>query len=228
MDNGFAFDILIFAMLAGFLLLRLRSVLGQRTGNERSAEDANGRDEQVQSENDNVISLPDRLKTADLPDDPLAAGIIKVKMADANFDERSFAEGAKSAFALIVKAFAVGDLDSLRPLLGTALYGGFAAAVQDRDDAGLYQDTAVSRFIDAQIVAADLDDHDAVVTIQFITEQIKITRDAEGTIVDGDPDATETITDIWTFRRNTGSNDPNWQLTQTRTPDDDVPEPSND
>jgi predicted lipid-binding transport protein (Tim44 family) len=149
-------------------------------------------------------------------------------MADANFDERSFAEGAKSAFALIVKAFAVGDLDSLRPLLSTALYGGFAAAVQDRDDAGLYQDTAVSRFIDAQIVAADLDDHDAVVTIQFITEQIKITRDAEGTIVDGDPDGTETITDIWTFRRNTRSNDPNWQLTQTRTPDDDAPEPSTD
>ena len=219
MDNGFAFDILIFAALAGFLLLRLRNVLGQRTGNERSIEEANGNDSPSAGDNDNVVSLPERLKAADLPDDPLAAGIIKVKMADSNFDERSFAEGAKGAFSLIVKAFAVGDLDSLRPLLSTSLYGGFAAAIQDREDAGLFQDTAVSRFLDAQIVAADIEHHDAVVTIKFVTEQIKITRDGDGKIIDGDPDHAEKITDIWTFRRNTQSSDPNWQLTQTRSPD---------
>ena len=219
MDNGFAFDILIFAALAGFLLLRLRNVLGQRTGNERSIEEANGNDSPPAGDNDNVVSLPERLKAADLPDDPLAAGIIKVKMADSNFDERSFAEGAKGAFSLIVKAFAVGDLDSLRPLLSTSLYGGFAAAIQDREDAGLFQDTAVSSFLDAQIVAADIEHHDAVVTIKFVTEQIKITRDGGGKIIDGDPDHAEKITDIWTFRRNTQSSDPNWQLTQTRSPD---------
>jgi predicted lipid-binding transport protein (Tim44 family) len=219
MDNGFAFDILIFAALAGFLLLRLRNVLGQRTGNERSIEEANGNDSPSAGDNDNIVSLPERLKAADLPDDPLAAGIIKVKMADSNFDERSFAEGAKGAFSLIVKAFAVGDLDSLRPLLSTSLYGGFAAAIQDREDAGLFQDTAVSIFLDAQIVAADIEHHDAVVTIKFVTEQIKITRDGDGKIIDGDPDHAEKITDIWTFRRNTQSSDPNWQLTQTRSPD---------
>lgn len=224
MDNGFAFDILIFAALAGFLLLRLRNVLGQRTGNERSIEEANGNDSPSAGDNDNVVSLPERLKAADLPDDPLAAGIIKVKMADSNFDERSFAEGAKGAFSLIVKAFAVGDLDSLRPLLSTSLYGGFAAAIQDREDAGLFQDTAVSSFLDAQIVAADIEHHDAVVTIKFVTEQIKITRDGGGKIIDGDPDHAEKITDIWTFRRNTQSSDPNWQLTQTRSPDVAVPD----
>ena len=233
MGSDFALlEIIFLAMLAGFLILRLRSVLGRRTGHEKPPE--RQRFERREApDNDNVIALSDRTDVAEddaeaeVPNegqtatDPLSAGLTAIQRADRDFDPDHFVEGARMAFTMIVKAFALGDLDTLKPLLSGALYGDFAGAVQSRDDAGLHLDTAVSRIVSARIVAAAMDGAEAEVTVAFESEQIKVTRDGDGTVVDGDPDRAETIHDVWTFRRDTRANDPNWQLIGTATPEAD-------
>ena len=121
MSEGFAYlDILFFAMVAAFVALRLRSVLGRRTGNERRRTTppptANG---------DNVVSLPDRGKSAatedagvaDISDATIKTGLAEIRAADPRFEVQPFLQGAKAAFGLIVEAFAAGDKESLKPLL---------------------------------------------------------------------------------------------------------------
>ena len=233
MGSDFALlEIIFLAMLAGFLILRLRSVLGRRTGHEKPPE--RQRFERREApDNDNVIALSDRTDVAEddaeaeVPNegqtatDPLSAGLTAIQRADRDFDPDQFVEGARMAFTMIVKAFALGDLDTLKPLLSDALYSDFSGAVQSRDDAGLHLDTAVSRIVSARIVAAAMDGAEAEVTVAFESEQIKVTRDGDGMVVDGDPDRAETIHDVWTFRRDTRANDPNWQLIGTATPEAD-------
>ncbi|MED5338032.1 MAG: Tim44/TimA family putative adaptor protein [Pseudomonadota bacterium] len=233
MGSDFALlEIIFLAMLAGFLILRLRSVLGRRTGHEKPPERQRFERREA-SDNDNIIALSDRTDVAEgdaeaeVPSegqtatDPLSAGLTAIQRADRDFDPDHFVEGARMAFTMIVKAFALGDLDTLKPLLSGSLYSDFAGAVQSRDDAGLHLDTAVSRIASARIVAAVMDGAEAEVTVAFESEQIKVTRDGDGTVVDGDPDRAETIHDVWTFRRDTGANDPNWQLIGTATPEAD-------
>ena len=233
MGSDFALlEIIFLAMLAGFLILRLRSVLGRRTGHEKPPE--RQRFERREApDNENVIALSERTDVAEggadaeVPNegqtatDPLSAGLTAIQRVDRDFNPDHFVEGARMAFTMIVKAFALGDLDTLKPLLSGALYSDFAGAVQSRDDAGLHLDTAVSRIVSARIVAAAMDGAEAEVTVAFESEQIKVTRDGDGTVVDGDPDRAETIHDVWTFRRDTRANDPNWQLIGTATPEAD-------
>ena len=233
MGSDFALlEIIFLAMLAGFLILRLRSVLGRRTGHEKPPKRQRF-ERRKAPDNDNVITLSDRTDVADddavaefpnegqTPTDPLSAGLTAIQRADRDFDPDHFVEGARMAFTMIVKAFALGDLDTLKPLLSDPLYSDFAGAVQSRDDAGLHLDTVVSRIVSARIVAADMDGAEADVTVAFESEQIKVTRDGDGTVVDGDPDRAEIIQDVWTFRRDTRAKDPNWKLIGTATPEAD-------
>lgn len=231
MGSNFALlEIIFLAMLAGFLILRLRNVLGRRTGQEKPPERRRlSRREALDDEN--VIDLSDRADSVEDSSEadgysagetsstPLSAHLAAIRRADRDFNPAQFVEGASTAFAMIVKAFALGDLDTLKPLLSTALYSDFASAVQSRDDAGLHLDTAVSRIASAQIIAAAMDGAEAEVTVAFESEQIKVTRDRDGKVVDGDPDRAETIHDVWTFRRDTRAVDPNWQLIGTAAPE---------
>lgn len=228
MSDGFPFfDIILFAMIAGFVILRLRSVLGRRTGHERQRHDpiSDGSED-----NDNVVSLPDRSNETlddddqetpeDLPEDSLAAGLMRIKIADPSFDEREFAGGAKGAFEMIVQAFAKGDEDTIRGLVSGPLYGGFVQAIEAREQAGETQETTIVSIRSADIVDAELDGTEAKVTVEFITEQVKVTRAADGSVVDGDPDKIELLTDIWTFARDVRSADPNWELIAARVPEE--------
>lgn len=226
MSEGFPyFDILLFAALAGFLFFRLRSVLGRRTGNERPPENPYEANPDSQNENDNVIPLPNRSEEEGseeeaYPENPLSAGLLSVKMADRSFDEREFVVGAKVAFEMIVNAFASGDVDTLKMILSDKLYAGFAGAIEEREKAAETQETNLASIRSADIVGASLENHLAHVTIEFSSDQVKVTRDRDGDVIDGDPDMIETITDIWTFTRDVRSNDPNWQLTATSVPED--------
>lgn len=223
MGNGVPFlDIILLAMLAGFVIFKLRSVLGRRTGNERRrpdpfAEPAKGND------NGKVVRLPDR--TAEpaesaAPATSMAAGVMRIKLADDRFDEREFLQGAKVAFGMIVDAFAKGETEALRPLLSRELFEGFAAAIAARDKAGEVQETTIVTIRSADIVEASLEHDVAKVTVEFVTEQVKVTRNAAGEVIDGDPDRIDILTDIWTFARNIRSRDPNWELVATRVPED--------
>jgi predicted lipid-binding transport protein (Tim44 family) len=214
MTDGF-FDIVLFAMVAAFLVLRLRSVLGRRTGNEQRR-DTFGRPP-AGSTGENVVTLPDRGKPVEGgSDDSVAAGVAAIRGADQSFDPRGFGEGARAAFEMIVNAFAQGDTATLRPLLSDEVYDRFAEAIRVRAEAKETLETNLLSVKSADLVEARLEGRTAVVTVRFVSDQVNVTRAADGSVVDGEPDRVVEKTDFWTFARNTRASDPNWQLVATR------------
>lgn len=220
-------DIIFFAMVAGFLILRLRSVLGRRNSDENNAERWRPRTSQQPAPSaarpgeplpDNVKRFPDRAPVADAtpaPPGSVEAGIAAIKTADAGFDPKGFQQGARGAFEMILTAFAQGDADALKPLLGDEVYRSFSGAIRQRKEAKQTLSTTMIGIKSAEIVAAALQGRDAVVTVKFVSEQVNATRDAEGAVIDGDATRVDTLTDVWTFSRNTRARDPNWLLVQT-------------
>lgn len=231
MGDGFQFlDIVLFAMVAAFLVLRLRSVLGKKTGHQEPRQDPISRRQQDAENEGNVVELPNR-KTdgpdnahatdADPigaldPNDPVAAGITQIRIADNNFHPAEFAGGARGAFEMIVQAFAEGDAATLENLLAADVFENFNQAIEQRAEAKESLETTIIGIKSADIIEAEMDGTHAVVTMKFVSEQVNVTRDAEDRIVDGDPNQVTTITDIWTFSRDTKSRDPNWLLVETR------------
>ncbi|WP_186387829.1 MULTISPECIES: Tim44/TimA family putative adaptor protein [unclassified Stappia] len=226
---------IIFLILAVVIFFRLRSVLGRRTGNERppfdpysAPERDNGAGGPVQD--DNVIPLPGQTAPQGGPSPaPASATLDKVApegsalnqalrqilSADRSFEPQGFLQGARAAYEMIVTAFANGDRKTLKNLLSRDVYEGFVAAISDRESRG---ETIESTFVGidkADIVEAALKGSIAQVTVKFRSELISATRDRNGAIVDGDPNAVSDVTDIWTFARDTNSRDPNWRLVAT-------------
>lgn len=229
MDSGFQFiDIIFFAMLAAFLVLRLRSVLGRRDGHEGGHKDIFAARQQQETADDTVVRLPDAsAKPADAgpmplpeePDDVLAAGINAIKGTDPRFDPREMVSGARIAFELILGAYAGGDTQALKPLLSNDVFANFTQAIRAREQAGeVMEDTLIS-IRSAEIVEAGVEGRTANVTVKFVSEQVNVIRDANGAVIDGDPNAVVEVTDFWTFSRDTRSRDPNWILVATRSLD---------
>jgi predicted lipid-binding transport protein (Tim44 family) len=219
--------------IAVVLLFKLRSVLGTRTGNERRYDPVQ-RDQQQTDlrREDNVIHMPGREPARSdgdnageegapiwqgyaEPGSPAAGGLEKIAGADPSFSPRSFLEGARIAYEMIVSAFAEGDKKALKPLLSREVYDGFAAAIDSRQKNG---ETLESKFVgidNSQIVAAELAGKKANVTVRFIADLIAATRSRAGEVVDGDATRVRQITDVWTFERDVSSRDPNWRLIST-------------
>jgi predicted lipid-binding transport protein (Tim44 family) len=228
MSEGFAYiDILFFAMVAAFIALRLRSVLGRRTGHERrrAADFASPRSNGAAG--DNVVALPDRsggateteAGIADLADGGLKAGLTQIRLADPRFELRQFLHGARSAFEMIVDAYGAGDKKALRPLLADDVFQGFATAIDQREAAGQTLETQLIGIRAADVVEAGLRGAEARISVRFTSEQVNVVRDRDGNVVDGgEPGVAEDVIDIWMFERNVRSPDPNWMLVETRTP----------
>ena len=230
-QSGIAFlDIIFFAMVAGFLILRLRGVLGRRTGDE-NAERWRPKPPDPAAPGaappDNVMRFPDRGADAAADQEPapeppapgsVEAGLAAIRAVDGDFDPAGFVQGARGAFEMIVAAFAQGDVAALRPLLADSVNDSFSQAIRDRQERRWTLSTTLIGVRSADIVEAGMRGRDAVVTVKFVSEQVNATRDAAGQVVEGDPNKVETITDIWTFTRNTRSRDPNWFLAETATP----------
>jgi predicted lipid-binding transport protein (Tim44 family) len=225
---------IIFLALAVFIFLRLRSVLGQRTGSERPPYDrAAPNVVQRTQDNNNVVPMPgavidqaplapsadvapaDRWKGLAEPDTPLAAGLDAIVAHDSSFDPRHFISGARSAYEMIVLAFANGDRRALKDLLSSEVYESFEAVIKDREK---HEQKTETRFVSidkAELVGAEARDRAAQLTVRFVSQMISVTRDKTGAIVDGNPDKVADITDVWTFARDTSSRDPNWKLVGT-------------
>lgn len=219
-------DIIFFAMVAAFVILRLRSVLGRRTGEERQRPDP-FHPSPAESAGDKVIALPERGtrpagETIELPPaakgTPLEAGLAQIGVADPRFTPEGFVEGAKAAFELIVTAYAKGERKTLRPLLNDTVFDNFAAAIKTREDAAQSHETTLVGIKSVDLIEAQMDGRTAYVTVKFVSEQINVTRDKDGHVVDGDSSHVAEITDIWSFARSTRSGDPNWTLVETRSP----------
>jgi predicted lipid-binding transport protein (Tim44 family) len=235
MGDGIQFlDIILFAAVAAFFVLRLRGVLGKRTGHEKRPKyDPFAKpDKDEGGEEDKVIPLPDRSRAArtdEAAEDaeeaaeaaaetPLAAGLMQIKRVDKAFDEEQFLNGAGTAFEWIINAFAQGETKTLRPLLSNDVYDDFAGAIEEREGAGQTLETTMVGITEAAIIEAELQGRTAFVTIKFVSEQVNVVRDSDGEVVEGDPSHVTKITDIWTFARNTRSRDPDWTLVATRSP----------
>ena len=227
MSEGFQYiDILFFAMVAAFIALRLRSVLGRRTGHERRRTGGFG-SPRPNGAADNVVTLPDRSSAqaeaeaglVDLADGSVKTGLTQIRLADSRFDLQQFLAGARAAFEMIVEAYAAGDKATLRPLLADEVYRGFDGAIDQRQAAGQTLETQLTSVPAAEVVGAGMDGSRARVIVRFKSEQINLLKDADGKVLDGDPGTALDVIDLWTFERDTTSPDPNWTLVETRTPD---------
>jgi predicted lipid-binding transport protein (Tim44 family) len=229
---GQGLDIILLAMFAVFLVVRLYKVLGRRTGNEQPRDPFAGlaNDE---GRRDKVIPLPDRGRpqraeepgrestaapAADAGSNPVQAGLARIRAADPDFDQTEFLVGARTAFEMIVNAYAAGDAGTLRPLLNDEVFENFSSAIKARQQAKETLQTTLVGITSAEILEADLSGRNALITVKIVSEQINVTRNADGQVVDGDPSTVATVTDIWTFSRNTRARDPNWTLVATRSP----------
>lgn len=235
MSQGFQFiDIILFAMIAVFLILRLRGVLGRRDGHEGGFPDIfkrmAGKDQKQENANgENIVHLPDASAGEDADTDtgtetpevasPLQAGIAGIAAASGGFDPDEFISGARIAFELVLGAYASGDYDALRPLLSDDVYANFERSMRERDDAGQTMEETLVGIRKAEIVEAYLEGAIANVTIKFISDQVHALLDAEGAVVDGDPNKVIDVTDFWTFARDTRAGNPNWALAATRSLD---------
>ncbi|WGF86873.1 Tim44/TimA family putative adaptor protein [Marinivivus vitaminiproducens] len=219
-------DILFFAMVAAFIALRLRSVLGRRTGHERRRSSGLGTAADKPT-SDNVVVLPERGKSAmaeetgiaDVTDPSIKTGLADVRLADPRFELAEFLEGARAAFAMIVDAFAQADKDTLRPLLAGSVYANFAQAIDDRLAAGNSLQTELVGIRQSELTGAALDGRIARLTVRFVSEQAHTLRDPGGAVVAAGTHPPEEVVDIWTFERDVGSQDPNWALAETRAPE---------
>ncbi len=231
-------DLIVFAMVAAGTVLWLRSVLGRRTGQERPPTDPYSREskgEQGEKTSDRVVALPDRKRAENdkdesdkkagddpadgaEPSDPLQAGLRQIGLADPEFDGDSFLSGVRGAFEMIVNAYAAGDVDTLRPLLSDEVYDNFASAIEERQANKHQLETTLVGIRKAALIEASMDGRVAFVTAKLVSEQINVTRATDSEVVDGDPGQIATVTDIWTFARNTRSRNPNWTLVATDAP----------
>ncbi len=227
---GNNYDIILIGLVAVFLILRLRAVLGNRTGNERppsrdplappAAPPPGGSDNVVPLPTSNPpprtsqpTSGPGGIRATVMP--AATAGVAAIRAADPSFEPIPFTGGARAAFGTIVEAFARGDSAALRPLLDAPTFASFDAEIRARAARREKHETTLIGFEASDIYAAELQGDDASVTVRFISEQIHVTRDAEGQVADGNPNEVVKAVDLWTFRRNTKSSDPNWLLTKT-------------
>lgn len=224
---------LIFALVAIFVVWKLRSVLGTRAGHEKPPTDFAARRENRAPVADDakVVRLPsaandtappppavpdaDRWKGFAEPGTPVAQGLDAIRAIDPQFDAANFIAGASAAYEMIVVAFAAGDRKTLKGLLSRDVYESFSAAITERETRG---ESVAMTFVSidkAQIEQALMRGPVAHVTVRFQSKLITATSDKAGAVIDGNPDKIVDIVDVWTFSRDMTSRDPNWPLVAT-------------
>lgn len=212
--------IVILALVALFIGLRLYNVLGERTGHEQPI--VKSADAEASASLDRRATTPQTLGTAPAGDAnehaylPTAGpGVRALLAADPTFDVARFLEGAQSAYRLILESFWKGDLETMRPHVDGHVFDAFASAVEQRATDGLMLENRLVAIEQAVIAGAEVTRKIALVTVRFEADIAAVTRNAAGDVVAGSlSDAVQTR-DRWTFRRDVGANDPNWQLVET-------------
>lgn len=211
--------IVILALIAVFVGLRLYSVLGERTGHEqqqpipKSAEPEKRVAPQPLSPGASAIPDADGLDMAYLP--TAGPGVRALLAADPGFDVSRFLEGAQAAYRMILEAFWKGDLQAMRPHVDDHVFGIFESAVERRAKDGLVLDNRLVAIDQAVITAALLEKSVATVTVRFEADIAAVTRNAEGAVVAGSMSDAVQTRDLWTFRRDIAARDPNWLLIET-------------
>lgn len=216
--------LIVLAVVAGFLLLRLRNVLGERTGFE-DPEQYSQRKKQPDGNGGVVVPMPQRDAAPDdsdifayaEPDSALGQNLQKIKRAEPDFNVQEFVDGSKRAYEMLLVAFEAGDVETLRTFLAPDVFTPFSEAIEHRKREGLSVDMRFVGIRSAEPTEASYDEDTgrAEITMRFAAEVITATRNARGEIVAGDPSAVQRTAHVWTFARTIGSDDPNWVLSAT-------------
>src|SRR5262245_48149471 len=244
MDGRIDVTTLLFLVLAVVIFIKLRSVLGRRTGHEQTRFERYKAQQEARQRNgelvgqDKIVTLPRREREEDAVSPPAAQstladgeqrvrefaagngevsqGLVEIFRSDPSFEPSHFVQGAKAAYEIIVTAFAEGNRKTLKNLLNSEVYEGFNGAIADRERRGEQIDQSFVGIKSADLVEAELKGGIAQVTVKFVSELISATRDRAGVVIGGDPKRIREVTDIWTFAREAASRDPNWKLIATQ------------
>lgn len=203
-------SLIFFAALAAFLCYRLYTVLGTKGGHEPE-------------DNERMVPLGGKPAADDSPMDSAPPAppanepewVKTVRAHFAGFDQKQFLEGAKSAYEMIVSAFAAGNLRDVQAFVGAPVLAAFHSAIEARQQANQTMEITFVGIEKADVLSAHEAGGEIFVTVAFQADQIRVTRDAEGNVVEGDPNRIDLVRDIWTFSRPVRSRDPNWTLAAT-------------
>jgi len=224
MHNFQFFDVILLALLAGFIAFRLYTVLGRRTGHERPHEDqlrlpdGASPNPKAPPVKDNVVTLPERAAQAGAgaaTASPMARALLDIKLRDRNFDADRFVVGARSAYEMIVTAFARGERDTLRPLLSEDVFDIFDREIKTREAKKERVDFTFLSLKSARITGAEMKGQTAEITVTFESEIMLAGYDPSGALIEGDAKTPHNVAEVWTFARDTRSSDPNWTLVAT-------------
>lgn len=212
-------EIILIAMVAAFIALRLRSELGKKTGDEPLPPAAGRRDFARNSDTTiegEAVEVDRKSAVVDMVENPaVRTGLSQIRRADRDFNAADFIDGAKTAYGMILEAFWQGDKETLKGFLDDTVYGQFSAAIDQRETDGLTLKNKLLDITKADIVDAHLSGKKAEITVHFAAEVIAVTVDANGDVVEGDMSDATDLSDKWTFMRDTSSRDPSWALIAT-------------
>ncbi len=233
-----AADILIYALVAAGLVFWLRNILGTRHGDERErpnpfTSQPEKRDAPARS--GAVKPASAAAGFADQPASDPAAGLERhmsidskfaetglrdIAAADRAFDLPFFMNGAQDAFIMIVEAFAAGDKETLKMLLAPKIYEDFCGVIDAREKRGETASVEIHAVRKADVIDAQIRDGMAFITVRYTADETNVVRDADGTVVSGDPEKITETVDIWTFGRKSKTRDPAWLVYETRDDED--------
>jgi predicted lipid-binding transport protein (Tim44 family) len=244
MDGRIDLTTLLFLVLAVVIFLKLRSVLGRRTGHEQTRYERLKAQQEATQRNgklvgqDKVVTLPrreredievkpaaereartdveERVKGLAAGNGSLADDLVAIVRADPTFEPDQFLKGARAAYEIIVTAFAEGNRRTLKDLLSREVYEGFSGAIAERESRGEQIDQSFVGIRSSDIVEAELKGGVTQLGVKFVSELISATRDKAGEVIAGDPKRIKEVTDIWTFAREVASRNPNWKLVATQ------------
>lgn len=228
MSEGFPYgDLVVLGAIAAFIILRYRSVLGQKTGHDFSKKKEDGDTSEAK---DRVIQMPEshikrqsesvsdkqeEIALADIEDTKVSAALAKMKTIDEHFTLGSFMEGAKAAFEMVVEAYSNHDKDTLKMLLAKDIYKEFESSIKDQEAKKQRSQTTLVSVSNTDIVEADITKSTATITVQFSSEQINVVVDENDEVVEGNRADIQDIEDEWVFERDLKSKNPNWTIIDT-------------
>lgn len=219
-------DLIVLAAIAVFILLRLRSVLGQKIGHDQPPPPK--MKEPLGEDSERVIQIGPKSADKELDEmlreamrepetipDSFKDSVAEIRAIDPNFSLKDFTKGAEAAFEMVVQAFAKDDRDTLKQLLSKELFQQFKDALEVRKKEESYEETTLIAILKTEPISIETRKNTAVITLRFESEQIRVMRGKDGKIISGDPSAIQTADDEWTFERDLRSNNPNWTITAT-------------
>ena len=198
MNSGFEYlDIIILAMIAGFIILRLKRILGRRTGHEKKIFGNSFSRKVAQKETEKKV----------------------VNLNSSNLDDvakEQFIKGAKAAYEMIITSFAKGDKKTLKPLLNKEIYQNFSDEIDHRKKENLKSELTFVTVKSAKIKNFEKKNNIYTFTVNFVSEIITCKKDKNNKVIDGNPDIIKTVNDVWKFSKNMWSSNPNWYLVETQ------------